>query len=249
MYDEQRVEEVLNIVREGRSLASVSRSTGISRAAIREWIRNGPPRGNRHAGQEDAEHCFICSANAQRLPAGPYAYLLGLYLGDGCISRQPKGGPRLRIVCCAAYPALLEECVMTMAEVMPRRVTRFSRIGCIEVSSASRHWLCLFPQHGPGPKHLRPIVLADWQRLIVDKYPAPFIRGLIHSDGCRVLNWVNGTPYPRYHFSNASADIRALFGNACDLLGVQWRQNNARNLSVARRESVRLLDAFVGPKR
>ncbi len=83
---------------------------------------------------------------------------------------------------------------------------------------------------------------------IVDRFPAPFLRGLIHSDGCRVLNWVNGTAYPRYHFSNASSDIRDLFGRACDRLGISWRQNNARNLSVARRESVRELDAFVGPK-
>jgi hypothetical protein len=27
-----------------------------------------------------------------------------------------------------------------------------------------------------------------------------------------VLNRVNGTPYPRYHFSSASHDIRAIFG-------------------------------------
>jgi hypothetical protein len=106
----------------------------------------------------------------------------------------------------------------------------------------------MFPQHGPGPKHKRLIMLADWQQRIVDRYPAPFIRGLIHSDGCRILNWVNNTPYPRYHFSNTSADIRMLFGRACDLLGVDWRPNNATNLSVARRASVTLLDEFIGPK-
>ena len=27
-----------------------------------------------------------------------------------------------------------------------------------------KHWPCLFPQHGPGRKHERPIVLEDWQR-------------------------------------------------------------------------------------
>jgi hypothetical protein len=143
----------------------------------------------------------------------------------------------------------MNECAMTMAEVMPNRVSRVHGLGCTEVTSYSKHWPCLFPQHGPGPKYKRPIVLADWQQAIVNRSPAPFLRGLIHSDGCRVLNWVNGTPYPRYHFSNASADIRALFGAACDRLGIQWRPNNARNLSVARRASVAMLDEVVGPKR
>jgi hypothetical protein len=71
-----------------------------------------------------------------------------------------------------------------------------------------------------------------------------------------VLNWVNGTPYPRYHFTNVSADftnvsadIRGIFGRACDQLGIEWRPNNRWSLSVARRESVALLDEFVGPKR
>ena len=120
---------------------------------------------------------------------------------------------------------------------------------CIEVSSFSKHWPCLFPQHGPGRKHERKIELAPWQQELVDLDPRPLVRGLLHSDGCRVLNWVNGTPYPRYHFSNVSADIRGIFGRACDQLGIEWRPNNPCSLSVARRGSVALLDEFVGPKR
>lgn len=137
---------------------------------------------------------------------------------------------------------------MTMADVLPNRVGRVRLAGCTEVYSHSKHWICMLPQHGPGRKHERPIVLVEWQQRIVDRFPAPFVRGLIHSDGCRVLNRVNNTDYPRYHFSNASTDILGLFGRACDRLGVDWRPNNARNLSVARRASVRLLDQFVGPK-
>ena len=54
--------------------------------------------------------------------------------------------------------------------------------------------------------------------------------------------------YPRYTFSNASDDIRGLFCWALDLVGVEWRVMNARNISVAKRASVALLDTFVGPK-
>ena len=98
-------------------------------------------------------------------------------------------------------------------------------------------------------KHQRRIELAPWQQELIDRDPRPLLRGLLHSDGCRVLNWVNGTLYPRYHFSNVSADIRGIFGRACDQLGIEWRPNNPWSLSVARRGSVALLDEFVGPKR
>jgi hypothetical protein len=151
--------------------------------------------------------------------------------------------------CCNQYPALMQECEFAIYDIGAKTVGKVPRIGCTEVYSTSKHWPCLFPQHGPGRKHLRKIELADWQQSIVDRFPAPFLRGLIHSDGCRIFNRVNGTPYPRYHFTNESADIRALFGRACDRMGIEWRPNNPNVLSVARRASVARLDEFVGPKR
>ena len=74
-----------------------------------------------------------------------------------------------------------------MGAVHPgRRVFRVKAPGCVVVQSSWKHWPCLFPQHGPGRKHERPIVLEDWQRMIVESHPAAFLRGLFHSDGCRV---------------------------------------------------------------
>lgn len=74
--------------------------------------------------------------------------------------------------------------------------------GCTEVICWSKHWPCRFPQHGPGKQHERPIVLAEWQREIVETLPEPFVRGLIHSDGCRGMNRVHVNrglyAYPRY---------------------------------------------------
>ncbi len=101
-------------------------------------------------------------------------------------------------------------------------------------------------------------MLADWQRAIVDAHPKPFLRGLIHSDGCRTINRfktrlpsgrVAEYEYPRYFFSNLSADIRGLFCEYCERLGIRWTQSNHRNISVSHRASVAALDAFVGPKR
>jgi hypothetical protein len=100
-------------------------------------------------------------------------------------------------------------------------------------------------------------VLEDWQREIVDRYPEQFLKGLIHSDGCRTINRfktklpsgrVAEYEYPRYFFSNLSPDIRELFCAYCDRLGVRWTRSNHRNVSVSHRHSVAILDAFIGPK-
>ena len=69
-----------------------------------------------------------------------------------------------------------------------------------------------------GKKHERKIELTVWQQELVDRDPRPLVRGLLHPDGCRVLNWVNGTPYPRYRFSNVSADILGIFGKLTPMI-------------------------------
>ena len=74
------------------------------------------------------------------------------------------------------------------------------------------------PPARPGRKHDRAIVLAEWQADVVRAFPADFLRGLLHSDGCRVNNWatrvVRGEKkrydYPRWQFVNASEDILGL---------------------------------------
>jgi hypothetical protein len=35
------------------------------------------------------------------------------------------------------------------------------------IKSYSKHWPCLFPQRGPGPKHTRKIELEEWQAIII----------------------------------------------------------------------------------
>ncbi len=86
----------------------------------------------------------------------------------------------------------------------------------------------------------------------MDTVPHAFLRGLIHTDGWRGTNRVHvkgkDYAYPRYQFSNRSDDIRKLFTDTCDQLGIEWRQWTRYHVSVARRESVALLDTFVGPK-
>ncbi|WP_345176025.1 transcriptional regulator [Streptomyces lavendulae] len=243
MYDMDTRRRALLLIADGRSLNSASKETGISRAAIRAWlVRVDPlPRLNQTAP---------CAGPADR---AAYAYLLGLYLGDGCISPHPKGGQYLRIACADAWPGLIEQCRAAVLAVRPSdKVYVLQRQGCVAVTSYGRHWSCLFPQHGPGRKHERRIALEGWQQEIVDDHPWAFVRGLIHSDGCRTTNRTvrngKGYEYPRYFFTNRSTDITSLLTRTLDRLGVAWRQANKANVSIARKESVALMDLHIGPK-
>jgi hypothetical protein len=188
-----------------------------------------------------------------------YAYLLGMYLGDGWVG-PTKCNAQLVIRLDLGYPCIIDECVAAARSAIPDvRVAVHPVRGqrCVGVTSYDPRWLDVFPHWGAGMKHERPIVLADWQREIVDAHPEQFVRGLIHSDGCRCVNrFTTKLPsgrvaeyeYPRYFFSNLSADIRAIFCEHCDLLGIRWTQSNPRNISVSHRRSVARLDRFVGPK-
>lgn len=140
---------------------------------------------------------------------------------------------------------------------MPHRRVRVRRRGGAQIVEAGwKNWSELFPQHGPGPKHTRAIVLAAWQSALVDTYPRDFVRGLVHSDGCRVINrFTVDLPsgprqyaYPRYFFTNMSSDIRGLFSEYCEHLGVRCTRSNYKTMSVADRRSVAVLDGFIGPK-
>ena len=163
---------------------------------------------------------------------------------------------RLSLALDARYPVIVGEAGAAASLVMPTSkvsVRRRGGGGWIEVTSHSQHWPCLFPQHGSGPKHKRRIALSDWQRGIVDRYPCRFLRGLIHSDGSRSMNTIRHPKktyaYPRYTFTNHSNDIRRLFCEYCDRVGVEWRRMNRWNISVGRRDSVARMDRFIGPKR
>jgi hypothetical protein len=260
MRPESDVRRVFELWDQGLSKKAIARETGVSRAQVRLWIEQGvdqvlasPMRRRGRAGQCDGSCDLPAAVNM-----AAYAYLLGQYLGDGCISAAPRHVFRLRVTMCDAYPRMRDECELAMHMVMPgRRVGRIQREGCTEVYGNSKHWPCLFPQHGAGRKHERKLALRPWQeRIAYDLSPEFFLRGLVHSDGCRAMNRVKGRlssgpkrySYPRYLFTNESADICDFFIEACRRFGIECRYTKANTVSVARREQVALLDSFIGPK-
>jgi hypothetical protein len=115
---------------------------------------------------------------------GPtYPYLLGIYLGDGMLTRAPRNVWKLRITLDMDYPGIIARVKTAIADVGDRQAGVAQRQGCVELYSNWKHWLCLFPQHDAGAKHERPIALEMWQAVLVAAHPGDFLAGMIHSDG------------------------------------------------------------------
>jgi Homeodomain-like domain-containing protein len=247
MYDRRIRAQALKLIASGMSQNAASKQLGVSRAAIRDWLRDPTPKVTGRTAVPDVK----------ALDPWAYAHLLGLYLGDGHIAAMRRGVHQLRITCDDKYPRIIAEASLSTHRVRPlARVFLNPQVGCTNVCSYWKHWPTVLPQHGPGPKHRRRIALEPWQRDIVEIEPGRFLRGLFHSDGCRVMNWtvqtVAGKPkryeYPRYHFSNESKDIIGICTWALDLVGIPWRLPRRNVVSVARREGIAAMDSFVGPK-
>jgi hypothetical protein len=187
-----------------------------------------------------------------------YAYLLGIYLGDGCISHPRAGTAQLEVTLDSRYPGIVRDTSEAIrACVAGVHVGTSRKPGAIRVQACHRVWFAAFPQDGPGRKHTRVIELTDWQRRITRAHPRALLRGLIHSDGCRSVNRFTTVlssgrtaeyAYVRYFFTNLSVDIQRIFCEHCDLLGIRWTKSSFKNISIAHRDSVAKLDAFVGPK-
>jgi transcriptional regulator with XRE-family HTH domain len=234
---------------EGVPFGEICRRLGLSRSTVGKWLHGERSRRER----VDRTTCPRCQQPPE-LPADPeaYAYLLGQYLGDGHLLITQRT-PLLSVYCDRRYPEVIAEIAEAFVACGAHTTYHRRLKGCVGVQAYLKHWPCLFPQAGLGKKHDRPIVLADWQTEIVAAHPGKFLRGLFHSDGCRAVNRIkkNGKvyEYPRYFFSNKSADIMRLCQEALDRLGIEWRMARPDSLSVAKRDAVALLDQHVGPKR
>ncbi len=252
-------QKALTLLRGGAKNADVARQLNVPKGTVGYW---------RHMDRAKRGECPVkrgamCPrCDGLPLDSASYSYLLGLYLGDGHISHHSAHrAPSLMITLDDSWPGIQDEAEAAMRAVFPENTTcRVRRTGCHNIKVYYKHLFCLFPQHGPGKKHARKIALEPWQQDMVNDHPWEFVRGLIHSDGCRITNWTVRTvggerkryEYPRYWFTNVSDDIRRLYTDTLDRLGVEWkhctRHGKLYNISVAKKASVALMDAHVGPK-
>ncbi len=247
LEDFQAVQELVAL---GHSDSEIRRLTDIPRSTIRDWRAGLGATSNRD--RRDCGHNCSGDHDYAMLPSIEYCYVLGMYLGDGYINRTHRGVWRLRITCDERYPEIVSECRSALTAIMPNnRAGAWSPSSsrCVIIYMYSRHWPCYLPHHGVGRKHERRIALHPWQEAHVANAPHSFVRGLIHSDGCRTIANDRGNPSVRYHFSNRSEDIKRLFCSTLDDLGIPWTRPSNRDIAIYRKEATARLDEFVGPKK
>ena len=109
------------------------------------------------------------------------------------LTRSPRGVWRLRITLDANYPEHRRRMRARRRgdshRARPDVLTATRLPSQSKSSSHWKHWDCLIPQHGPGRKHDasdRPRPTGS-ERIVVRDCPEPFLRGLIHSDGTRII--------------------------------------------------------------
>lgn len=207
VYRQDVVDRVSQLANRGFTEPAISRLTGVHRRTVHRWIAHPPNR----------EPITEPLAILPRESIASYAYLLGLYLGDGWIGKVGRTC-HLRISLDRRYPGIVQAASAAVGAVMPGHAVRVRHHPASNldiVICCSMNWPLLFPQHGKGRKHKRHIYLADWQQEITREHPRLLLRGLIHSDGSR---FVARQPrrnrvyrYSRYCFRNYSSDIISIF--------------------------------------
>lgn len=92
------VEAVRNLRAQGLPIAEVARRVGVAWATVRSWEAEGFDTllATRLERPSAGGRCEFCRYIGD-LSEPTYAYLLGLYLGDGAIARHPRDVYKLRI--------------------------------------------------------------------------------------------------------------------------------------------------------
>lgn len=193
MHSRDEFLAVKRLVSIGHADHKIVRLTGIPRRTISGW-RRGESRG---CDRDECSGGLTPRHDFSKLDSKAYAYLLGLYLGDGCISAGRRGVWCLRVTLDAAYPGIIHECAVALEAIFPAKTARRGR-----------------------------------RRDSATERKGSYVRRA-----------------PRYAFSNKSEDIKRLFCESCDVLGVRWTRPSDRQIAIYRKESVARLDEFVGPKR
>ena len=158
-----------------------------------------------------------------------YNYILGLYLGDGCISGT-KDTKKFRIFLDDKYPYIIEKAKNNLDLLFPYNTpnTKHSSEHCIEVYLFNTHLVELFPQHGLGKKHDRDVSLVPWQKQNIEYDQLAL--GLFHSDGCYYESLIKNKKdigkdyvYKNYGFKNCSLDIIEIYKECLDNLEIEYR--------------------------
>ena len=129
MHPKATVDRALRLSKQGLIDREVAQITGVSIGAVQKWRT-----GRRRTPEKERKHANCPRCDGAPLDERVYAYLLGLYLGDGHITRHRRGVFALSIFCGDVWPGLITAARSAMREVMPASgVFGVQRTGMTEV--------------------------------------------------------------------------------------------------------------------
>lgn len=113
MRSAEEFEKVQRMIATGLNDCAIARQTGIPRCTVRDWRRRPQSRPR----PVSTSVCGVLH-EFSAFPAAAYSYLLGLYLGDGCVSRSQRVW-HLRITLDKKYPGIIDRCREAIDTLMP----------------------------------------------------------------------------------------------------------------------------------
>ena len=242
-YTEELIVKVLEDYKNGKNKSQLEKIYGIPRNTIRYWIDNElKTKAVRKKDKPLEEIIEEIKQNKE-----DYSFILGLYLGDGCISPN-RTSYKLRITQDDKYPNL--------KNIINYRVNNFftnksfmqnRKKNCSDIGVNDKNLPLYFPQHGKGKKHDRKIELVDYQKDNLDY--KEFLRGLWVTDGSYYLAQKK---YECYNFTNKSTDIIALFEECLSQFNIGYRTRMKKNgvwlVEITKKTEVLKMKDLVGIK-
>ena len=136
MRSAKEFEVVQELILAGVNDCAIARQLGVPRPTVQDWRRRPQIRPRLTSGSD----CGVLH-DFSALPAASYCYVLGLYLGDGCVSRCRRVW-RLRITLDKKYPDIIDRCGAAIDTLMSgqRASIEPQPKGCVVVSLYSKHW-------------------------------------------------------------------------------------------------------------
>lgn len=257
-------QEIIRLLGKGLSRNEIATKLDIAWKQVDYWSRNSARVVKLVDTRDLKSRAFERTGSSPVSCTKEYAYVLGLYLGDGYINLQTPayGVYKLRITQDVKYQHLVEEhrkALETIFEGNRAAVYHHKNSNAIDVYIHSQLIGVLFPQRGSGPKNKRDVSLEDWQLRIVEQHPDAFLRGLMQTDGSRYTRKQGNHEYVTYNFTNTSEDIIKMVEHCCDMLGLHPtkyrrpsnvcsgipRSTTKTTITFNKRKDVELLDSVV----
>lgn len=156
MWPERDYRKALELIKEGVNDCEVGRRLGIPRGTIRDWRvalvagsggRTKEWTGRRAGWGSRPNTRPIC--DEQWMDPWAYAYLLGAYLGDGCLTEHPREVYRLR-ACDLKYSEIIDEIATSIVVVRADSVGFAPQKGLFRSTRTGSTGLVYFHSMHPG---------------------------------------------------------------------------------------------------